>query len=318
MIEILVVVAIIGVLIAMLLPAVQQARESARRTQCTNNLRQLALAAHNFHLSRGSFPPGLHQLEVAASPRYRGTSLFAYLLPFIEQGVIGNVWDYNYPMNNTLGGPDARSAVVIATYVCPSDQIVENPVVSSGRYFGMTSYGGNGGLRSYDPDLATLDGLFHTTGPASLPKPNQKPVTSAMILDGTSNTLMFGERNHYDPNFETFAAASWTTSLQYLGTWAAIGGRKRIGDVVMSAFAGINYHTPCTYDELMATTPGATPSAFTTYEDMRLCAWGSNHPGGANFALADGSARFVSEMLPQPVLQAISTRSGAEPPVGSP
>ena len=161
LVELLVVMAIIGVLIAILLPAVQAAREAARRAQCANNLKQLALAAHNYHDAHGIFPPGLNQFTASSSPRFRGTSLFTFLLPYLEQGNVLAGWDYGRPLNNTRGGADAPSATVLPVFLCPSDVIEENPVVVAGRYYGMTSYGGNGGTRSYDPDLAACDGVFH-------------------------------------------------------------------------------------------------------------------------------------------------------------
>lgn len=313
LVELLVVVAVIGALTALLLPAVQAAREAARRTQCANRLRQLAVAAHNYHLSHETFPPGLNQFEVPSPPRFRGTSLFTFLLPHLEQGNLLEGWDYAFPLNNTDGGPAARSATVLAVLLCPSDPIRENPVAVAGRYYGMTSYGGNGGTRSYYPDRATCDGMFHTTGPASHPHPNQQPVSLSMVLDGTSQTIMFGERSHRDPNLESFAEAYWAESLAYLGRWPAIGGRKRIADVTLSAFAPINYRIPFDFgsrDQLQP--PPESWRDFEIYEDRRKCAFGSDHPQGANFAFADGSVRFIGESLPLESLQAMCTRNGEE------
>ena len=319
LVELLVVIAIIGILIALLLPAVQAAREAARRSQCINHLRQLGLAAHNYHDALKTFPPGLNQFRFPDSPQYRGVSLFAFLLPYIEQTALAQSWDYGAPMNNTSGGTAARSAIVMATYVCPSDIIRDNPVLDQNAYYGMTSYGGNAGQRSYVPPgqataIATLDGIFHTTGPASIPNPLQQPVNLAMIIDGTSNTLLFGERCHNDANFESFVAPGWTTTLQILGQWAAMGGRRRIMDVTMSGYAPLNYRLPFNYDNrAQANPPANSANAFrTTYEELRWTAWGSQHPGGANLAFADGSARFLSETLPAATLQALSTRAGGE------
>jgi prepilin-type processing-associated H-X9-DG protein len=313
-VELLVTIAILGVLMALLLPAIQAAREAARRADCSNRLRQVALAAHQYHLAHRSFPPGLNQFEFPSAPRFRGTSLPVFLLPYLEQRSLAAQWDYGEPLGNTAGGPAARAAVVLPVLICPSDLIDQNPIERGGRWQALTSYGGNGGRRSYYTDLATVDGMFHTTGPASLPQPNQQPVSIDDVRDGTTNTLLFGERNHRDANFETFAQASWaSSSLRHLGTWAAIGGKRRIGDVTMSGFAPINYRLPFDYAHRDAANPPATDAgAFAYYEDLRFCAWGSNHPGGANFALADGSVRWISETLPLLTLQALSTRAGGE------
>ena len=313
LIELLVVIAIVGILIALLLPAVQAARESARRMQCSNRLRQLSLAACNYHGSHATFPPGLNQFEFGYSPRYRGTSVFTFLFPYFEQGNILADWDYGSPLNNSAGGLQSRSATVLSELVCPSDAIPSNPVPVADRYYGITSYGGNGGIRSYHPTSATCDGIFHTTGPASLPLPDQEPVALEMIFDGTSQTILFGERSHDDPNLETFADCYWAESLEFLGKWAAIGGRKRIGDVTMSAFAPVNYKIPVSYEDRHLTNPPLGSSRdFQLYEERRKCAFGSSHPGGANFALADGSVRFIQESIPQSALESLCTRGGRE------
>jgi prepilin-type N-terminal cleavage/methylation domain-containing protein/prepilin-type processing-associated H-X9-DG protein len=313
LVELLVVIAVAGALTALLVPAVQQAREAARRLQCANNLKQLALAASSYHEGHATFPPGLNQFEVSGSPRFRGTSLFTFLLPHLEEGSVLKDWDYAFPLNNTQGGPRARSAMVLSMLLCPSDHIEENPVAVGGRYYGITSYGGNGGTRSYYPDFATCDGMFHTTGPASHPKPNQQPVNLAMVHDGTSHTILLGERSHKDRNLKTFVRYYWAESLKYLGRWPAIGGRKRIADVTMSACAPINYRIPFDYQSRhQADPPLASSRDFEQYEDRRKCAFGSNHNHGANFAFVDGSVRFLRQSLPLEVLQALCTRDGEE------
>lgn len=313
LVELLVVIAIIGILISLLLPAVQAAREAGRRAQCGSNLRQVALTAFTYHDALQTFPPGLDQRDFGSSPRYRGTSLFVFLMPYMEQGNVVLQWDYAQPLSNTTGGPIARSATVISTLICPSDLLEQNPVLDGGRYFGMTSYGGNGGTRSSYPDFASVDGIFHTTGPGSFPNPNQQPVRLSLVRDGASYTLFFGERNHWDPNFESFAAAGWTSSLKLLGAWAAIGGKRRIADVTMSGYSPINCKLPFDYQSRGAAVPPAgSQAAFSYYEDLRVCAWGSEHPGGANFALVDGSVRFMSESTPVVTLRALCTRAGQE------
>src|SRR5262245_22194965 len=167
LVELLVVIAIIGVLVALLLPAVQAAREAARRMQCGSHQRQLALAAHNFHDVYGRFPPGVYQLRFTAAPQFRGVSVFVKLLPYLEQANLAQNWDETDPLTNTTGGGGAKTANKIKVLLCPSDLIPQNPVNSGGVWYGLTSYGGSGGSRSFDPQVATNDGIFFVIGPGS-------------------------------------------------------------------------------------------------------------------------------------------------------
>jgi prepilin-type N-terminal cleavage/methylation domain-containing protein/prepilin-type processing-associated H-X9-DG protein len=316
LIELLVVIAIIAVLIGLLLPAVQKVREAAARTRCSNNLKQLGLAAHAYHNSNDRFPPGVYQLPFAAAPKYRGVTLFVYLLPYLEQDNLYQGWDFVNPLNNTNGGASAKTATVLSVLLCPSDTIPQNPITSGGLVYALTSYGGNGGTRSYDPQLATNDGVFFVIGPGSQTAPNTSAVRIADVTDGLSNTLLFGERSHLDPNHDSFVAALGSGSGQMLspmgtvGWWASSGGRLAAGDVTLSAFVPINYRVPQPYANGAAMNPPATDAtSYAYYSDRRLCAFGSNHPGGANCCLADGSVRFLPDSLPLTTLQQLAVRN---------
>ena len=235
LVELLVVIAIIGALTGMLLPAIQASRETARRAQCANQLRQLGIAAMSYASARGNFPPGQDQRTFPAPIAVRGVSLFAFLLPYLEEGKVLGAWDYVDPLNNAsraAGGAAARTAVVLPVLVCPSDDIGENPATIPGRdwVYALMSYGGNGGSRSYFPQFATADGMFHTTGEASEPERNQQPVKPGDVTDGLSNTLLFGERSHRDENLAEFNAAGYGESIrcgvggapQRAGRWRAM------------------------------------------------------------------------------------------------
>src|SRR5262249_38722529 len=175
----------------------------------------------------------------ADAPVFRGYSLFTYLLPYLEQDNLYRSWDFVDPLTNTAGGASARTAVVLPTLLCPSDPVPTNPVTSRGRAYAITSYGGNGGRRSFDPGSASTDGIFHTTGPGSLPVANQTPVALGDITDGAANTLLFGERSHFDPAFD--ALPGLRRKMAEWGWWAASAGRLAAGDVTLSAAVPINY-----------------------------------------------------------------------------
>src|SRR5262245_5030971 len=170
LIELLVVIAIIAILIGLLLPAVQKVREAANRMKCQNHLKQLGLAAHNYHGVHEKFPPGVYQMPFAAAPKFRGVTLFVYLAPFLEQDNLTKDWNLADPLvNTTLPAPGsaAKTATIVPILLCPSDVISgPNPADSgSNRWYALSSYGGNGGSRSYDPAAATNDGIFFVIGP---------------------------------------------------------------------------------------------------------------------------------------------------------
>ncbi|NLF72544.1 MAG: DUF1559 domain-containing protein [Candidatus Anammoximicrobium sp.] len=322
LVELLVVIAIIGILVALLLPAVQAAREAARRMQCSNTLKQVALAAHHYHDTVGSFPPGILLSQYhAGTATWRGTNLFVFLLPYLEQGGLYDEWDFDDPNKNFNGLLQSRAARG-PNLRCPSEPDSEDPLLyttrltgsSVDRYIRVTSYGGNGGTRSYHPDSGFLqtDGIFFGAGPGSQPVPNQRPVRLADIIDGTSHTLFFGERSRWDPNYDSFAQQGWDWEMRYYANWCGTS-RSALAHFTLSSYSPINYRLPFLYSERAAASPPANTSAdFKYYIDLRVCAFGSTHPGGANFATADGAVAFISDSIPLLILRALSTRAGRE------
>jgi prepilin-type processing-associated H-X9-DG protein len=237
-----------------------------------------------------------------------GTNVWVELLPYIEQGNLRLKWDFADNRNNVAGGRAATQAEVLKIMLCPSD-LLREPVWELTQYapvlpvptwsfgfYGMTSYGGNAGTRSVltggMPDLPRLskDGVFFVGS----------NVRMADITDGSSYTLFFGERFHDDPGYERQRPvvrpdfppmAGW-------GRWGFVANQGASGNISLSTPRPINYRVPRGGD-------------FSTLED-RACVFGSGHPGGANFAFADGSVRFLRDSTPPPILQALSTRNCGE------
>jgi len=323
LVELLVVIAIIGILVALLLPAVQAAREASRRTWCTNTLKQLALAAQQYHDAARTFPPAIvfTRFDPTPTPRYTGVSLFVHLLPYLEMNHLRGQWHDDDPLSVFDGLKDSLSAQG-PDLLCPSEPESENPLYYASHIYGtptdrwikVTNYAGNGGTRSYHPASGFLmaDGIFFHTGVNSKPNPDQQPVRLADITDGTSNTLFFGERSRWDPNYDTFAAQGWDWTFRNYGNWCGTSGQA-LAHVTLSSYSPLNYRLPFDYDQRAGASPPANSAGdFKYYIDLRVCAYGSNHPGGANLALCDGSVRFFSDSIPLIALRALSTREGGE------
>jgi len=303
LIELLVVIAIIAVLIALLLPAVQQAREAARRVQCKSQLKQIALAIHNYESSHACLPPGQIRLGFASMPRVRGWSMFVQMLPYFDQGPLYNMWDFANPLTNEANG---NTAVILPVLLCPSATLAQNPYTKpNGTRYAVTSYGGNGGTQSHPPAATSGDGLFMGTGPAITTPPaiQHGLIRIRDVIDGTSSTVMLGERNHTDRVYDAYFASGATTNpMGGWGFWAPSGGQLGLTDVTMSSFGPINYEMPT----------GLGTVANSPEENYRLCSFGSQHVGGAQFALADGSVRFISEDVSISVFRYLTTRAGGE------
>ena len=315
LVELLIVIAIVGTLIGLLLPAIHQTREASRRATCASQIRQLGIATDQYELVSQTYPAGVKQWYFNTSISHRGIPLFAYLLPFMEQGEILFQWDYGNPLQNANQGAQSNTAHVIPALVCPSDLIPQNPAtVHNNWVYAISSYGGNGGTRSYFPQRASADGIFHTTGQASEPQQHQRTIKKSQVTDGLSHTFLFGERSHTDQNFELFNAAGWGEELAEWGWWGASTSRKMIGHVTMSTYGPLNYRLPFSYAERGDQNPAADSflSFGENYGELRLCAFGSNHPAGANFTFADGSTRFLHNHLDDKLYKGLSTRAGGE------
>ena len=322
LVELLVVIAIIGILIGLLLPAVQQVREAARRTQCANNIRQLAIASHNYESAFGEFPPGLEQEFISASQNsgFQGHSAFYYLLPFMEQDNLFNTFDRDVPRANRAFTVDAGLAgTPVATLLCPSDLLPSAPIPypSTGtpeEYYGGTSYRLNGGQRPIFSTSSTNDGMFMATGPnarKAATAPDGVEVTMGQIRDGSSNTVLFGEFYHFDPNFDTFTDAGWTSGSKIVGwsRWYPAGGDVGLANIMGGAFAPINYRIPWAHGEAGA--PGSRGAWF-IFQEQRLSSFGSGHPAGCNLAYGDGSTHFIAETISQNVLRQRCQRNDGE------
>ena len=279
LIELLVVFAVIAILVSLLLPAVQQAREAARRTQCKNNLKQIALAIHNYHDAFSLFPA----TEVGGTGTLAKASAFVAILPMLEQGNTLALYDSSRGNSDPVNLAAVKQ--FIPAYLCPSAPMRRLIPTSGcdandrapGTYAVSTGSG--------DPWGAIVSGNPHN---GAIVGPGSGRTGFRDITDGTSNTLLIGE-------------AAWNIP-DYLFASGPCAGQTRWGFTYWSS-------------------PYPLATAFSTMAPFNpkkgganvLSRFRSEHPGGAQFAVTDGSVRFVHESISQTVLMlASATRSGGE------
>jgi len=281
LIELLVVIAIIAILIALLLPAVQQAREAARRAGCRNNMKQLGLGLHNYESTHGTFPPG-YVFRMGATGNEMGFGWGTMVLPFIEQSTVYNQFNFNLPIWHAANIPPRERH--LSVFLCPSDIVSDSSWVEMGpdpERYAMASYAGNFGPPDLDDTQEKRDGMFSRNSRTRIRD----------VTDGTSNTLMLGERQNgpfrkggvHGPHFE------------YETTWC--GAVRQFDDPTDDHGHMILFQT------------GHTPNdVFSDDRDVS-----APHIGYANFGMADGSVRGISENIDFGVYQALGTRAGSEP-----
>jgi prepilin-type N-terminal cleavage/methylation domain-containing protein/prepilin-type processing-associated H-X9-DG protein len=329
LIELLVVIAIIAVLIGLLLPAVQKVREAANRSRCQNNLKQLALALHNHQDARGTLPPGgMYHGLCCTPPTY--TNWAIETLPYIEQDALYG--RYRQDQRNEFADNNAVGKERVRTHECGSDLLIGRlEVPASGpRLAGQAwmhgSYRAISGKMSqgvgkigvwdgFQPEQwptgnmdRTYRGLLHATSTAyngipaaNVTAPNNAPISQlggpeslAVVPDGSSNTLLIGE---YTSNSTTTRGTFWAyTYASY--NQSSIGAESRL--------FGLHYGASATDRGTCWGTPGLS--------DDQPCkrAINSGHTGGANFALGDGSVRFISYNVALDLLQNMATMAGGE------
>ncbi|MCA8988488.1 MAG: DUF1559 domain-containing protein [Planctomycetaceae bacterium] len=293
LIELLVVIAIIAILVALLLPAVQQAREAARRSSCKNNLKQIGLALHNYHDTYRVFPPGyVHRVGTVGQENKWGWG--AHILPFIEEAALYDALEISNGNNDLddFDNPGLATESVIDTYRCPSDPAPDvntrRGTRSTSNYVGnyMVDTGDvNTGLTPTQPDSPTShtdrNGIFAA---------NTK-IKIRDITDGTSNTLLVGERA-WELNIPNGGKAGCDAAV-----WAGANAGNANG----------NHEFNSTSNEakgsgILAVT-GAGINNISVFGDTQtaqnICAitYSSQHKGGAQFVLCDGSVRFLSENI---------------------
>jgi prepilin-type N-terminal cleavage/methylation domain-containing protein/prepilin-type processing-associated H-X9-DG protein len=312
LIELLVVIAIIAVLIALLLPAVQSAREAARRSQCINNLKQIMLAMHNYESSNGSFPMGFCWQWYNDGLGYTDAcSELVRLTQFIEQGAIYNSMNFSIPMY--YGANTTVCNAGLNVLWCPSDGSIVGlrytypaPYAFDGGPLPMTysSYAGCLGTWTYFPigtgvdqlQLGLMNGMFQYIGMppnanpfvlygSTLPNSGSvPPVKISSITDGLSNTIAWSEHAHglFSTTGTTNQAGQTITDFYCWNWWVS----SNYGDTVFTTFYPMNPQRKI----------GVAYSDNNQGDDMVLSA-SSFHPGGANFAFADGSVKFLKDSI---------------------
>jgi prepilin-type N-terminal cleavage/methylation domain-containing protein len=301
LVELLVVIAIIGVLVALLLPAVQAAREAARRSSCSNKLKQLSLALHNHHDTRDKFPPGAQQ-QVLPQPNppgnttvfVAGTSWIVFSLPFFEQQQLYDRYRFDLGYNTTENITNVGT-VVVPTLYCPSGPDARryldpnNPNANTAvttHYYGVMGPGGDSDnftmvqgnvTYTYRRGDATANAAWsgngilsqyrETTGSIS----TYRVVRMSDITDGTSNTLLLGEiARTMPPNYCSPGNHHYRTWIR--GNNGGSGATKNVKFPINSTYYNCSNN----------------------FNDISFM---SNHPGGAMFALADASVRFIPQTI---------------------
>jgi prepilin-type N-terminal cleavage/methylation domain-containing protein/prepilin-type processing-associated H-X9-DG protein len=321
LVELLVVIAIIAVLIGLLLPAVQKVRAAAARAKCQNNLKQLGLAAHNYHSDRGALPPASTSPSLA--------SLFVYLLPYVEQQAAFDSFNMSSSVITSSTSYYGR-IVQVPTYLCPADPSNGEckdtgssvPTGVTATALGKTNYYGNTGTHAWWAEkLGTGVKPPDHTGMFAF----NTQIKLLDVMDGTSNTVMFAEVKRGT----TVANDALSVTTLLFNQWG-MTSPAAFDPTLPANFAPLStcnspttsvsetglryYRGNSIYVLYTHTVPPNNPNrdcADQTLSQLHLASR-SYHTGGVNVTLADGSVRFIVDSIPFPTWQAIGTRAGGE------
>ena len=318
LIELLVVFAIIGVLIALLLRAVQKVREAANRTQCLNNLKQMGLTLHNYHDTHRSFPPGI--MSTLSDPSWKmtpgncnseapdlgpGWSFFAFMLPYLEQDNLYR--SIRLDLLITDPANDAVRQTLVSTYLCPSDSgenlisIYDcgNPpstkaipaVISEAArcsYVGCLGGGKDGNVDYGCYEYQPFNGVFH----------RNSHVRIADIIDGTSTTVGIGERNSH------FVESSWV---------GVVPGQEIVYNQTSQPPTGFTFPPECQNWRPSITAVVVHSRQYTfNATNGSPASFHSAHPGCCNFLFMDGSVHTLTNDISLTVMRALCTRNNRE------
>ncbi len=290
LIELLVVIAIIALLIALLLPAVQAAREAARRMQCTNNLKQMGLALHNYHSTVGLFPPGyLSQVQNPGGNEIGpGWAWGTLILGYLEQQPLYQASNFSLSITH-MSAQTVRSAT-LNVFLCPSS-VGSGPVVFGNGQTGLPTdlspgqYVACAGQMEVADSPADNNGVFYRNSAVGLRD----------LRDGSGTTLLVGERSR------NLADATWvgvvaSAQICTSPTW-------KIPNCEPSSVMVLGHTGPA---------PGQAWVDVPNYKGAGADDFWSLHSGGCNFLFGDGSVRFLKETVNPQIFSALSTRSGGE------
>jgi prepilin-type N-terminal cleavage/methylation domain-containing protein/prepilin-type processing-associated H-X9-DG protein len=327
LIELLVAIAIIAVLVGLLLSAVQKTREAAARAKCTNNLKQLGLAAANYEATMGWLPPGV---QLPAQAATQGSVLFS-LLPFVEQQTRYKMFNPTLNVNSTANSI-AQGMGDVSIYLCPSD-------TSSGQLYASSAPNGPIGRTNYYANLGShawrLDSAGSQSKPANLAGMFAEGSQNALgkVADGTSNTALFAEvKRGAAPMSDQLGVTQMTPGAwNVTGTNAAANTSQNTNPLSNAGFitlcnnatpstanvTGMNYYSGAgaEYVYYTHTLPpnyaGRDCVSFPISTNIHLAAR-SYHTGGVNVCFADGSVRFITNSIALSNWMSMGTRAGGE------